>query len=206
MTSRGSVSRKDAKKVRTAHKGRRAFLVDLRGIDARRKHLATPASRPTEREGKRIGWRESWYLRREVPQIRGVRFQPKRRQKKQPAHKARAASFGGSEGNRRSAQAPRYPRPLARRSKRTTSLDGERADFAASPPRSQVFDFNRRYAKRERTRVGVRSLLVDLRGIEPLSENRRYDFLRGQSLYWNSPLVTPGDRFYSRVAVSSMTG
>ena len=25
--------------------------------------------------------------------------------------------------------------------------------------------------------------VVDLRGIEPLSENRRYDFLRGQSLY-----------------------
>ena len=60
--------------------------------------------------------------------------------------------------------------------------------------------------KKRTAHKGRRAFLVDLRGIEPLSENRRYDFLRGQSLYWNSPLVTPGDRFYSRVAVSSMTG
>ena len=101
------------KKERT-HCGVRGSSGNRRGTPDGR--TATPASRPTEREGKRIGWRESWYLRRSTPQIRGVRFQPK-------------------------------------------------------------------YVKRERTRVGVRSLLVDLRGIEPLSENRRYDFLRGQSLY-----------------------
>ena len=47
------------------------------------------------------------------------------------------------------------------------------------------FDSNRGdAANRARTRFGVRALfVVDLRGIEPLSENRRYDFLRGQSLY-----------------------
>ena len=60
---------------------------DLRGIDARRKLRATPDSRPTHPKGKRRGWREPWYLLRPriAPQIRGVRFQPKRR-RKQSAH------------------------------------------------------------------------------------------------------------------------
>ena len=42
--------------------------------------------------------------------------------------------------------------------------------------------YPKRRQKENAPRGGV-FLLVDLRGIEPLSENRRYDFLRGQSLY-----------------------
>ena len=68
------------------------------------------------------------------------------------------------------------------------------------------FQPKRRQKRAHRPQGVVRSLLVDLRGIEPLSENRRYDFLRGQSLYWNSPLAAPGDRFCSQVAVLCVTG
>ena len=37
--------------------------------------------------------------------------------------------------------------------------------------------------KRRTAHEGRRAFLVDLRGIEPLSENRRYNFLRGQSFF-----------------------